>query len=75
MFFAEINKKSTEDTRTDSEKDNALSVVWLSKDEVLKKMAEQLKKLEKGEVEFYNTAFNIFRDFYFFKEYLSSKKA
>jgi hypothetical protein len=30
--------------------------------------------LRKGEVKFYNTAFNILRDYTFFKEYIENEK-
>ncbi len=66
--FAEALHEASEDMRTDEEKKNQLSVVWLSKDEVEKKFSEQEERLRAGKIDFYNTAFNIVRDHIFFKE-------
>ena len=69
-YLAEINRKTTEDNRTIDERNNGLYVVWINKDEAFKKMTTQMEKLKKGKIKFYNTAFDIFRDYHFFKEYL-----
>jgi ADP-ribose pyrophosphatase YjhB (NUDIX family) len=66
--FAEVLEKITDDLRTDEEKKNELTVVWLTKDEVVKKFAEQETLLRAGKIDFYNTAFNIVRDHLFFTE-------
>ncbi|MBU1557819.1 NUDIX domain-containing protein [Patescibacteria group bacterium] len=69
-FLVKTIKETNEDTRTEDEKKNELNVVWFEKDEILKILKEQEEKVKNGEVEFYNTAFNIIRDKIFFEEYL-----
>ncbi len=71
-FLVKTIKKANEDTRTEDEKKNELNVVWFDKDEILKILEEQEQKVKNGEVEFYNTAFNIIRDKAFFEEYLKT---
>ncbi len=66
--FAEALEEVTEDLRTEEEKKNQLSVVWVSIDEAEKKFSEQEEHLYAGKIDFYNTAFNIVRDHLFFKE-------
>jgi len=69
-FFAQTNKKIIADNRTDDEKKNGLRVVWFNKNEVINILKKQVEKVKKGEVNFYNTAFDIVRDSMFFNEYL-----
>ncbi len=73
-FYGDIDKKSQEDTRTNNEKENDLKVIWLDKQEALNVLESQMGKLKKGEVKFYNIAFNILRDYRFFKEYIKNEK-
>ena len=73
-FYGDIDKKSQEDIRTEEEKKNNLKVVWLDGQEALKILESQVEKLKRGEVKFYNTAFNILRDYRFFKEYIKNEK-
>lgn len=73
-FFGHVDKKSQEDTRTNDEKANDLRLVWLNKQEALKILENQVEKLKTGKVKFYNTAFNILRDYRFFKEYIENEK-
>ncbi len=68
-FYGEIDKKIEEDRRTTDEKNNGLKLVWLDLGEALDIMKKQVEKVKRGEVGFYNIAFNIIRDFYFLKEY------
>ena len=70
-MFAEMFEEIPDDLRTDEEKKNELTVVWLSKDEVERKFAEQEELLRAGKIDFYNTAFNSVRDHIFFKEVCS----
>jgi len=65
-FLAVPIKTNITDLRTEEEKKNGLEAIWLKKDEVEKILAEQVKKVRIGEIGFYNTAFNIVRDEYFF---------
>lgn len=67
-FLVETKEKIHEDLRTGEEKDNNLSVVWLESDNARKILKEQTEKVKKGEVKFYNTAFNIIRDQIFFEK-------
>lgn len=66
--FAEAIKEITEDLRTEEEKKNQLSVVWVTMDDAERKFSEQEERLYAGKIDFYNTAFNIVRDHIFFKE-------
>lgn len=66
--FAEAFEKVNGDLRTDQEKKNQLTCVWLSKEEVEMKFSEQEALLREGKIHFYNTAFNIVRDHIFYKE-------
>lgn len=67
-FLVETKKEVYEDLRTENEKMNGLSVMWFDGKEAQKILKEQVAKVKKGEVGFYNTAFNIVRDQLFFKE-------
>ncbi len=69
-FIARTMKELPEDTRTEDEKKKDLHVVWIGKNEAINILKEQVEKVKRGEVEFYNTAFNIVRDELFFNEYL-----
>lgn len=71
-FLCDADGHFGEDTRTQDEKDNNLRVEWLEEPEVSRILNEQINKLEAGEVEFYNTAFNVYRDKAFWDEYLGS---
>ncbi len=73
-FTAKAIKHVEEDTRTKDEIENGLTVVWVGKKELLNIFEEQNKKVSNGEIGFYNTAFNIVRDFEFLKEYFSKGK-
>ncbi|MEA2112579.1 MAG: NUDIX domain-containing protein [Patescibacteria group bacterium] len=64
-FLAKTMKENDEDLRTEEEKKNGLLVQWFPYGEALKILNDQVKKVENGEVEFYNTAFNIIRDHFF----------
>lgn len=65
--FAHEGVADTTDTRTEDEKKNNLTVAWFSSEEAGKKLAEQEILLRTGKVEFYNTGFNIVRDYVLFK--------
>ena len=73
-FLVKAGKFLDKDTRTEEEKKNDLSTVWLDKDEALKILTQQQEEVRNGKVSFYNTAFNIERDARFFKEYLKNIK-
>jgi len=40
-------------------------VVWVSMDEAIKTLKKETEQLKRGEVKFYNTGFNILRDYLF----------
>ncbi len=64
-FSAKVKKESKEDLRTEEEKQNGLETKWFPREEALKIMEKQAEKVKRGEVEFYNTAFDIIRDYDF----------
>jgi ADP-ribose pyrophosphatase YjhB (NUDIX family) len=69
-YIAEVKNKLTEDMRTAEEQKNDLRVEWLDEDDVIRIFTKQKEAVRKGEVEFYNTAFNILRDGIFIEKYL-----
>ena len=71
-FVARAIKKVKKDTRTKSEIENGLNVVWVSKKKLKNIFEIQDKKVSAGEIIFYNTAFNIVRDSEFLREYLKN---
>lgn len=64
-FLAKALEKSYGDLRTKEEIENGLAVKWFNLDEAMEIMSEQVDRVEKREIEFYNTAFNVIRDFKF----------
>lgn len=58
---------------SEDEKKNELQAVWFSEAEALSILKKQQEKVKTGEVNFYNTAFNIIRDLRFFEEYLRNR--
>ena len=72
-FATRVEKELTGDRRTEEEKKKGLRPVWQSEDHALRIFSEQREKVERGEVGFYNTAFNIIRDERFFLEYLKRR--
>ncbi len=67
-FLSEPREKTSEDLRTEDERANNLSFVWLQEDFARKTLKEQVEKVRSGRVKFYNTAFNAVRDQIFFEE-------
>ena len=55
---------------TEDEKKNGLHVKWFTKEEACNLLDEEYNKVLVGEINFYNTAYNVARDFEFIKEYL-----
>ncbi len=55
---------------TDSESKNGLYTLVLPLDKVIQLFEEQKAQLLRGEVKFYNTAFNIMRDYIFIQKFL-----
>lgn len=72
-FIVKAIGEANEDTRTKDERKNDLRVAWFSKNEAIGILNKQVEKVKKGEVEFYNTAFNIIRDNLFFNEYFNQE--
>lgn len=70
-FVATAVKYIKKDTRTDDEIKNGLSVIWVDEKQLVTIFDTQNKKIKAGEINFYNTAFNIIRDSRFLNEYLS----
>ena len=53
---------------TENEKGIGLHTKWLSFPDAIKLFTTQEEKVRRGEVEFYNTCFNIIRDFFFIRQ-------
>lgn len=66
-YVARATKEVLEDMRTEAEKRNGLRVEWFDRDEVSRILTRQIESVRRGEVKFYNTAFNVVRDAFFFK--------
>ena len=64
-FLAKTIRENDEDLRTEEEKKNDLVVQWFTYDEALDILQKQTEKVKNREVKFYNTAFNIIRDYFF----------
>jgi ADP-ribose pyrophosphatase YjhB (NUDIX family) len=69
--FASKDKDIKEDKRTDEEKENSLTVIWLTPNEAAEKFKQQEILLREGKINFYHTGFNIVRDSAFFKSALA----
>lgn len=69
--IARVVGEKGESDLTEEEKKNGLHVIWLDKDEAYKTLEEEMNKVINGEIAYYNTAFNIIRDFEFVKKYLN----
>lgn len=72
-FVARAIKKANKDTRTEEEVKNGLRAVWVNKKKVINIFESQNKKVKSGKIKFYNTAFNVVRDFEFLKEFFNKK--
>lgn len=66
-IVARVSNKTSEDLRTEDEKNNGLIVNWHTIDETKKILNKQYNLLKSGKIEFYNTGFNIARDKLFFE--------
>jgi len=64
-FLAKVISENSGDLRTEEEKKNGLVVQWFEYDKALEILQKQTKKVKSGEIQFYNTAFNIIRDHFF----------
>jgi ADP-ribose pyrophosphatase YjhB (NUDIX family) len=53
---------------TEDEEKNGMHVMWVPLDDALKILEKEVLLLKKGEVNFYNTGYNILRDHLFLKE-------
>jgi ADP-ribose pyrophosphatase YjhB (NUDIX family) len=73
-FFVKTKKKISEDLRTEDEKKNNLSSIWMNLDVAQKILEEQVIKVKTGKVNFYNIAFNIVRDQLFLQSFLGKKE-
>lgn len=67
-YTAKLIGKKGELTLTEEEEKNGLHVIWISLDEALDILEKEVEQLKRGEVTFYNTGFNILRDWLFLKE-------
>ncbi|USN89074.1 MAG: NUDIX domain-containing protein [Candidatus Nomurabacteria bacterium] len=72
-FLVEVTHKNEEDTRTNEEKENELTAIWLTAAEATKKLSSQEQRVRRGDLAFYNTAFNVIRDYKFWLMYLGKR--
>jgi len=70
---AKISGEQEEQVLTDSEKENGLHVKWFTTEDALELLESEYKRVLAGEVQYYNTAFNITRDLEFLKEFLGKE--
>lgn len=73
-FVAEAQELLERDMRTCDERDNGLRVEWVDLNSATSIFLKQKKAVKNGEVNFYNTAFNILRDERFLQAYLNGLK-
>lgn len=64
-FIAKIKGSKLALFLTEEEKKNGMHVVWKSLPEARSILQKEVTELKKGNVKFYNTGFNILRDFVF----------
>lgn len=69
--ISEVAGEKHDPKLTEEEKKNGLHVKWCNKKEALDILEYEYKKVLNGEISFYNTAYNVFRDYEFLKEYLN----
>lgn len=67
-YTARLVGEKGELTLTEDEAKNGLHVVWVPLDEAVDILGKEVEQVKRGEVTFYNTAFNILRDYKFLKE-------
>ncbi len=60
-------------TLTEDEVKNGLHAAWVPLDEAMVILKKEVDQLKRGEVKFYNTGFNILRDYIFLKELKNNK--
>jgi len=71
--FAHMGETISDDLKTEDEKKNGLIVVWCTPQEAEEKFAHEKILLSEGKINFYNTGFNIVRDYILFKTTLEKK--
>jgi ADP-ribose pyrophosphatase YjhB (NUDIX family) len=71
FFFAKTVREGEGDSRTDEEKANGLKVCWFPQRQVFEILSQQAEKVKRGEVKYYNIAFNIVRDHFLLNHWAS----
>ncbi len=67
-YTAKLIGKKGEPTLTEEEKVNGLHVIWIPLNEAIEILEKEVRQLRSGKIAFYNTGFNILRDYHFLKE-------
>lgn len=67
-YIVRVSGKKGEAQHTDGEKEIGMYTKWVTPQEALEIFQKQKAELEAGKVIFYNTGFNILRDFLFLEE-------
>jgi ADP-ribose pyrophosphatase YjhB (NUDIX family) len=55
------------------EKKNGLHVKWVSVEEAFSILSEEIQRVREGKIDFYNTAYNIVRDYEFLSYFINNK--
>lgn len=70
-YVTKLVKNLKKTNQTEDERKNGMYVKWFKIKDAQKLLAKEVAQVEKGEVKFYNTAFNIVRDNAFIIEFVN----
>lgn len=73
-FVAQTIGQESDVTHTEDEKSIGMFVRTIPVDQLLIKFEEQVRRLRAGQINFYNTGYNILRDYVFLMEAIESKQ-
>lgn len=72
LLFVAKTIKPGHAERTEDEIKNGLEIKWISLEEASLVFKEQLERLKRNEINFYNSGFNVYRDAMFFEHFLQT---
>lgn len=67
-YTANVIRENIKLSLTPDEEKNGMHVIWVTLNEAVRLLNKEIDDLRKGEVQFYNTGFNILRDSIFLNE-------